>query len=35
LYGREYHAPWDTVDWNADRDWEWHTAAHDPRLARH
>jgi uncharacterized damage-inducible protein DinB len=29
LHGREYHAPWDTVDWEADRDWEWHTAAHD------
>lgn len=22
-------SPWDDVDWNADRDWEWHTAAGD------
>jgi uncharacterized damage-inducible protein DinB len=29
LLGREYHSPWDTVDWEADRDWEWHTAARD------
>ncbi len=29
LYGREYHSPWDAVDWKADSDWEWHTAAHD------
>ena len=21
--------PFDTVDWDADRDWEWHTAADD------
>ena len=29
LYGREYGPPWDAVDWQADRDWEWHTAAAD------
>jgi hypothetical protein len=29
LYGRRPHPPWDTVDWDADRDWEWHTAAQD------
>jgi uncharacterized damage-inducible protein DinB len=29
LYDREYHSPWDAVDWKADRDWEWHTAADD------
>jgi uncharacterized damage-inducible protein DinB len=29
LHGREYHSPWDAVDWQADRDWEWHTAADD------
>jgi hypothetical protein len=29
LHGREYGPPWDAVDWNADRDWEWHTAAED------
>ena len=22
-------APWDSVDWKADRDWEWHSAADD------
>ena len=22
-------APWDSVDWDADPDWEWHTAADD------
>ncbi|MGB2839158.1 MAG: DinB family protein [Actinomycetes bacterium] len=21
--------PWDTVDWKADRDWDWHSAADD------
>jgi len=21
--------PWDSVDWDADRDWEWHSAADD------
>jgi hypothetical protein len=21
--------PWDSVDWKADRDWEWHSASHD------
>ena len=29
LHGREYHPPWDTVDWETDRDWEWRTAARD------
>jgi uncharacterized damage-inducible protein DinB len=29
LWGRERRAPWDTVDWDADPDWEWHTAAQD------
>ncbi len=29
LYGREQSPPWDTVDWAADRDWEWHSAAAD------
>ena len=29
LHGREYPPPWDAVDWKADRDWEWHTAAED------
>ena len=29
LHGREYTPPWDAVDWQADPDWEWHTAAGD------
>jgi uncharacterized damage-inducible protein DinB len=29
LHGRERSAPFNTVDWKADQDWEWHTAADD------
>ncbi len=29
LHGRDPEPPWDTVDWDADRDWEWHSAAED------
>ncbi|GIG20323.1 mini-circle protein [Cellulomonas chitinilytica] len=29
LRGREPHAPWDGVDWQADEDWDWHSAALD------
>ena len=29
LHGRETAAPWNAVDWDADRDWEWRTAAQD------
>ena len=29
LHGRDPHPPWDTVNWDADRDWEWHSAARD------
>ena len=29
LLGRDPAPPWDTVDWDADRDWEWHSAADD------
>jgi uncharacterized damage-inducible protein DinB len=29
LHGRPTGAPWDEVDWSADPDWEWHSAAHD------
>jgi uncharacterized damage-inducible protein DinB len=29
LHGRDPAPPWDTVDWNADRDWDWHSAAED------
>jgi hypothetical protein len=27
--GRGLMPPFDTVDWDADRDWEWHTAQDD------
>jgi hypothetical protein len=30
LLGRELGPPWNTVDWDADADWEWHSAADDP-----
>jgi hypothetical protein len=29
LHGRLPRPPWDTVDWDADPDWEWRTAAGD------
>lgn len=29
LHGRDPHPPWDTVDWKADHDWDWHSAAED------
>ncbi|MFD5317170.1 DinB family protein [Streptomyces sp. NPDC127098] len=29
LHGRDRQPPWDTVDWGADRDWDWHSAAED------
>jgi uncharacterized damage-inducible protein DinB len=29
LHGREQRPPWDTVDWKADPDWDWHSAAED------
>ena len=29
LLGREPGQPWDAVDWDADPDWEWHSAAGD------
>lgn len=29
LAGAELGEPWASVDWDADRDWEWHTAAQD------
>ena len=29
LMGRGRTAPWDTVDWSLDPDWEWHSAAGD------
>jgi uncharacterized damage-inducible protein DinB len=29
LYGKGAEPPWDAVDWNADPNWEWRTAAED------
>jgi uncharacterized damage-inducible protein DinB len=29
LHGHDRQPPWDTVDWAADRDWDWHSAAED------
>lgn len=29
LHGRGLGPPWDTVDWDADPDWEWNSAADD------
>ncbi len=29
LHDRDREPPWDTVDWSADRDWDWTSAADD------
>jgi len=29
LHGRPMGAPWSDVDWSADPDWDWHSAAED------
>ncbi|MHB8453081.1 MAG: DinB family protein, partial [Mycobacteriales bacterium] len=29
LHGRDPHPPWNMVDWAADPDWDWHSAAED------
>jgi uncharacterized damage-inducible protein DinB len=29
LFGRDKQPPWDAVDWKADPDWDWHSAAND------
>jgi hypothetical protein len=29
IAGEPMPAPWSTIDWNADPDWEWHSAADD------
>jgi len=29
LYEEDPEPPWDTVDWDADPDWDWHSAAAD------
>src|SRR4051794_290794 len=30
LHGRSPGEPWESVDWDADPDWEWRTGAEDP-----
>ena len=30
LRGRGQRTPWNAVDWDADNDWDWRTAAEDP-----
>ena len=35
LHGRDRHASWDAVDWDADPDWEWHSAAEDSPAQLH
>ena len=35
LHGRDMGAPWDAVDWDADLDWEWHSAAEDTAAQLH
>ncbi|MCI2416939.1 DinB family protein [Saccharopolyspora sp. K220] len=29
LHGLDVASPWDAVDWSADPDWDWHSAAED------
>jgi uncharacterized damage-inducible protein DinB len=29
LRGKDRQSPWDKVDWKADPDWDWHSAAED------
>lgn len=29
LHGNDPSPPWDTADWEADRDWDWHSATDD------
>ena len=29
LHGHDWSPPWNTVDWDADRDWDWNSAAED------
>ncbi len=29
LFGNDRQPPWNAVDWDADADWDWHSAAND------
>jgi len=29
LHGRDRQSPWDSAPWEADNDWDWHSAAND------
>jgi hypothetical protein len=29
LHGKDPHPPWNSVDWDADPDWDWHSAGQD------
>jgi uncharacterized damage-inducible protein DinB len=35
LHGRDPQPPWDTVDWDVDPDWDWHSAAADTPAQLH
>lgn len=35
LPGADPQAPWDAVDWKADPDWDWHSAAEDAPAELH
>ncbi len=35
LWDEEMPEPWRSVDWEADRDWDWHSAADDTPAALH
>ncbi len=35
LHGRDPEPPWDTVDWGADPDWDWHSAVEDTPVQLH
>lgn len=35
VFDRPRPAPWDTVDWTTDPDWDWHSAAADSPTALH